>query len=201
MPSVHCKNLVAGAPLSGREISIRSPWNGALIAGCEDLSYAGAEQALEHAHAAYTNRRDWLPPWRRIEILDRARELVAARAEELAKQSAHEGGKPLIDSRVELVRAIDGLRSAAECVRTMAGTGIPMGMTPSSTQRIAYTCLEPIGVVLAYSAFNHPFNLAVHQIAPAVAAGCPFIIKPAHATPLSCFALVEILRGSGLQCV
>ena len=194
----HYKSLVAGRSLKGDTKTVRSPWDGAEAGSCERLDYQAADQAVAQAYEIYANRKEWLPPWRRIEILDKARELVAARAEELARQAAHEGGKPLLDSRVEIARAIDGLRSSAECLRNSAGDGIPMGITPSSTQRMAHTILEPIGVVLAYSAFNHPFNLAVHQVGPAIAAGCPTIIKPAAATPLSCFALLEILHEAGL---
>lgn len=194
----HCKSLVAGPPVMGVQKNVYSPWDGTPIGTYEQLDYQAAEQALEHAYAAYSNRKEWLAPWRRIEILDKAREIVAARSEELAKQAAHEGGKPLLDSRVEIARAIDGLRSLSECVRNSAGNGIPMGVTQSSAQRLAYTYSEPIGVVLAYSAFNHPFNLIVHQVGPAVAAGCPVIVKPAHTTPLSCFAFMEILHEAGL---
>jgi len=68
----------------------------------------------------------------------------------------------------------------------------------ASMNRLAYTRREPIGVVAAVSAFNHPFNLIVHQVIPAVAVGCPVIIKPATTTPISCFNLVECLYEAGL---
>src|SRR5438105_4076619 len=68
----------------------------------------------------------------------------------------------------------------------------------AAANRAAFTRLEPIGVVAAISAFNHPLNLIVHQVGPAVAAGCPVVVKPAHETPLSCLAFVEILREAGL---
>ena len=71
-------------------------------------------------------------------------------------------------------------------------------MNTASSQRLAFTRKEPIGVVVAVSAFNHPLNLIVHQVAPAVASGCPVIVKPSEDTPLSCFRFVEILRESGL---
>ena len=73
-----------------------------------------------------------------------------------------------------------------------------MGLTEASLNRIAFTSKEPIGVVVAVSAFNHPLNLAVHQIATAVAAGCPVIFKPASSTPLSGLALAAILKEAGL---
>ncbi|HMC76265.1 MAG TPA: aldehyde dehydrogenase family protein, partial [Vicinamibacterales bacterium] len=112
---------------------------------------------------------------------------------------AREGGKPVSDAAVEVTRAIDGLRNAAEALRAFAGREIPMGLTPASDRRWAFTTKEPIGVVAAISAFNHPLNLIVHQVAPAIATGCPVIVKPAAATPLSCLELVALLREAGLD--
>ena len=120
------------------------------------------------------------------------------RRDELALEAAREGGKPLVDSRVEVDRAIDGLRTCVELLRTQVGRGIPMDINLASAGRIAFTQHEPIGVVLAFSAFNHPVNLIVHQVCPAVAAGAPFIVKPAEATPLSCMRVISILREAGL---
>jgi acyl-CoA reductase-like NAD-dependent aldehyde dehydrogenase len=115
-----------------------------------------------------------------------------------AIEAAREGGKPLVDSRVEIARAIDGLRNCAELLRSESGTEIPMGVTDASHQRLAFTTHEPIGVVVAVSAFNHPLNLIIHQVGPAVAAGCPVVVKPAEDTPLSCLRLVSLLREAGL---
>jgi len=97
-----------------------------------------------------------------------------------------------------LLRAVDGLWGCVECLRTEAGETVPMGINPASSGRLAFPGLEPIGVVVAISAFNHPMNLIVHQVGPAIAAGCPVIVKPAEDTPLSCFRLVAILREAGL---
>ena len=120
------------------------------------------------------------------------------RAESLALEAAREGGKPLVDSRVEVARAIDGMLNCAEVLRSEAGHVIPMNVNAASARRIAFTQREPIGVVVAVSAFNHPLNLIVHQVGPAIAAGCPVIVKPAGDTPLSCLRLVDILREAGL---
>ena len=103
---------------------------------------------------------------------------------EFARKAAEEGGKPLVDSRIELARAVQGIREAAHSINQLTGHEIPMNLTASSTNRMALTIREPIGVVAAISAFNHPFNLIVHQVIPAVAVGCPVIVKPARATPL-----------------
>ena len=159
---------------------------------------AVVETALATAAGLSLDRQGWLPAYRRVEILDKAQEIMAGRAEALAVEAAREGGKPLIDSRVEVARAIDGVRLCVEALRTQHGSEIPMGVTAAAANRLAFTRLEPIGVVVAVSAFNHPLNLIVHQVAPAVAAGCPVIVKPAEVTPLSCLRFVEILREAGL---
>jgi len=153
---------------------------------------------LQTADSLYKNRRGWLPAFRRSEILDRAAEIMASRSEELALQIASEGGKPLIDARVEVARAIDGVKLCAKELLYLRGEQIPMDLTAAGSGRLAFTYREPIGPVVAVSAFNHPLNLIVHQVTPAVAVGCPVIIKPADDTPLSALTYVEILHEAGL---
>jgi len=114
------------------------------------------------------------------------------------KIAAGEGGKPYMDSKVEVDRAINGVKLAIEYIGNQKGEHIPMGHTASSINRLSYTFREPIGVVTAVSAFNHPLNLIVHQTVPAIATGCPVIVKPASSTPLSCINLVEIFYEAGL---
>lgn len=179
-------------------LEVYAPWDGSLLGSVPTAERETLDRALQCAYDVYRDRSRWLSGAQRVEILSKVKELLAGRVEELALQAAREGGKPLTDSRVELARAVDGVQSCIECVRTEHGSEIPMGINASSMNRIAMTHREPIGVVLAYSAFNHPMNLIVHQVLPAIAAGCPVIVKPAAVTPLSCFALVEILREAGL---
>ena len=94
--------------------------------------------------------------------------------------------------------AIDGVLSCASEISNIVGNEIPMGLTPAAEGKLAFTTREPIGLVLAISAFNHPLNLIVHQVAPAVATGCPVIVKPADDTPLSCQMFISILTEAGL---
>ena len=179
-------------------IAVRSPFDGSLIAELATADTAAVEAALATAHALFRDRDRWLPAAARIGILRRTARLMAEQAEDLAVGAAREGGKPLADSRIEVARAIDGVRNCAELLRSEAGQAVPMGLDPASAGRIAFTRREPIGVVVAVSAFNHPLNLIVHQLAPAIAAGCPAIVKPAEDTPLSCLRFVEILHKAGL---
>jgi len=156
------------------------------------------ERKLSTAARLLADRSRWLEKYQRIEILHKLSDLVAGRREQFGRLIAREGGKPLTDALVETDRAIDGIRNAADLLRVSAGVEIPMGMTRASVGRRAFTIHEPIGIVAAVSAFNHPLNLIVHQVAPAVAVGCPVIVKPATATPLCCFELVALLGEAGL---
>jgi acyl-CoA reductase-like NAD-dependent aldehyde dehydrogenase len=156
------------------------------------------ERKLALAKRTFDDMDGRLRPHQRSAVLKRAAALLEARRDVFATTIADEGGKPLEDAKVEVARAADGLRNAADELRTFAGREIPMGLTAPSEGRWAFTTKEPIGVVAAISAFNHPLNLIVHQTAPAIAVGCPVIVKPATATPLSCLALVELYREAGL---
>src|SRR3954467_14142928 len=159
---------------------------------------AALEAKLEAATRAFRDRDSWPKSHERIAVLRRLAALVEQRRDHFAHQIAREGGKPLSDAIVEVGRAIDGVLNAAEELRTFAGREIPMGLTPASTDRWAFTTKEPIGVVVAISAFNHPLNLIVHQVVPAIAVGCPVIIKPASTTPLSCLDFVALVYEAGL---
>jgi acyl-CoA reductase-like NAD-dependent aldehyde dehydrogenase len=190
--------MVPGAVRSGAMLEVAAPFDRKAIARVEVADGAAAEAALATAHAQCRNRDGWLPAAKRIEILRRTAELMADRRDDLAAGAAQEGGKPLVDSLVEVDRAIDGIRCCIETLRTQHGREIPMRFNAASAGRLAMTTLEPIGPVLAFSAFNHALNLIVHQVGPAIAAGCPVIVKPAKATPLSCLRFVQLLREAGL---
>lgn len=170
-----------------------------LIAEIPKDTHQTLEKKLKAAQLILKNRDQWLKPYERMHILKRCAELVASKQDFFAQLIAAEGGKPLTDAIIEVTRAIDGLNNAAEELRHFAGKEIPMGLTQASENRWAFTIKEPIGVVAAISAFNHPLNLIVHQIAPAIAVGCPVIIKPASATPLCCIELVKLVHQAGLQ--
>ena len=177
-------------------LKVHSPYDGHLIKEIALDDGARIEEALVTAHNLEQGKRISAPE--RIAILNKTANLVEARAEEYARQSAEEGGKPLLDSRIELARAVQGIRDAANSLGQITGHEIPMNLTASSMNRMAFTTREPIGVVAAVSAFNHPFNLIVHQVIPGVAVGCPIIVKPARTTPLSCLNLVNCLYEAGL---
>ena len=189
---------IPGVKSAAPDTTVLAPFDRTPIGTVATADAASVERALTIAHALYRNRDAWLPLAKRIEILENTASLMKARAATLAVEAAREGGKPLIDSKVEVARAIDSVRIAVEHLRTQQGEVIPMSVGASSANRYAFTQVEPIGVVVAVSAFNHPLNLITHQVGPAVAAGCPVLVKPAKTTPLSCFRFVEMLREAGL---
>lgn len=192
------KSMIAGDVSPTGIIEVVAPFDRRPIATIETTGAEGIEQALSTAYRLFRDRSSWLPLHQRIDILQKSASIMEERTEELAIEAAREGGKPLIDSRVEVVRAIDSIRLCVETLRTNSGKTIPMGINAASADKQAFTSPEPIGVVVAISAFNHPLNLIAHQVGPAIAAGCPVIIKPAPDTPLSCFRFVAILREAGL---
>lgn len=181
-----------------KTLKVLQAYDLALIAEIPTDDAKSLEAKLNAAELALKNREDWLKPHERMAILKRAAHLLASNQEKFTQLIAQEGGKPLTDAAIEVTRAIDGLNDAAEELRHFSGKEIPMGLTPASDHRWAFTIKEPIGVVAAISAFNHPLNLIVHQVAPAIAVGCPVIIKPAAPTPLSCLELLKLLRQAGL---
>jgi len=193
----HFPLMVPGATAAA-QVEVVAPFDGTPIATVEKADGAGVDRALSTAASLFADRDGWLPPSQRINILSRTIELMQGRREELAVEAAREGGKPLVDSLVEADRAIDGVKLCIETLRTQCGTEVPMNLNPASANRLAFTQHEPIGPVVAFSAFNHPLNLIVHQAGPALAAGCPIVVKPAEATPLSCWRFVQILHEAGL---
>jgi acyl-CoA reductase-like NAD-dependent aldehyde dehydrogenase len=177
---------------------VTQPYDGELIAEIPVDSEADVEVKLEPAAHLFSARDNWLPTWERIGILRRLARLVDNDRDQLALLIACEGGKPLTDAKVEVSRAVNGIDGAASHLEHLAGSEIPMGLTPASANRWAFTTKEPIGPVIAISAFNHPLNLVVHQVVPAVATGCPVLVKPAPATPLSCLHFVRLAHQAGL---
>ncbi|MEJ7585943.1 MAG: aldehyde dehydrogenase family protein [Ferruginibacter sp.] len=179
-------------------LQIRAPYDQHLIKEIALQGKEEAELALATAYNLFNDRSKWLAPWERIAILEKVISIMKTRVPALATMAAEEGGKPFTDSKIEVERAINGVKLAAEYVSRLNGEQIPMGLNEASQNRIAFTTREPIGVVFAICAFNHPLNLVIHQTVTAIASGCPVIIKPASGTPLSCLNFVAILQEAGL---
>ena len=179
-------------------IKVHNPFNGKQVGEVPMQDRKQVQEALDGAAEVFADRSKWLSVPERIRILEKFKKLVEANQDKLVQQAIAEGGKPLTDTKVEVARAIGGIQIAIETISHLLGREIPMGQNAASMNRMAYTYREAGGVVSAISAFNHPINLIIHQVIPAVAVGCPVVVKPASKTPLSCLSLVDFLHQAGL---
>ncbi|MAZ08020.1 MAG: aldehyde dehydrogenase [Rickettsiales bacterium] len=179
-------------------LKVKTPWNQKLIQEIEFHTPNDLEVILESANKNSLKKGLDFNLIKRIDVLENFFKIVSSNIIDLAKLASSEGGKPIKDSIIEIERGAEGVKTAIELIKNESGSVIPMNINKASENRIAFTQKEPIGVVLAISAFNHPFNLIIHQVIPAIAAGCPVIVKPSEDTPLSCLKIIEMLYESGL---
>lgn len=181
---------------TGEWIDVTNPFGGASVGRIASAGPPEVERAVASARAAL-ERGDFMQ-WQRAEALDRAAVLLAERSEEFARIICLEAGKPLKQARVEAERAAGTLRFSADEARGLAGDVVPMEGGPAGAGKLGFTLRVPVGVVGAISPFNFPLNLVAHKLGPAIAAGCPVVLKPASATPLAGAALVELLVEAGV---
>jgi acyl-CoA reductase-like NAD-dependent aldehyde dehydrogenase len=180
---------------TGDWIEVRSPYDGSLVGRVAKGDADDARRAVDAAERAMIEP---LPAHERAAILDRTAALVEERAEEIARTISAEAGKPMKAARVEVSRATSTFTMAAVAARTLTGDVVPMDASPAGDGKVALTLRVPIGVVGAISPFNFPFNLVAHKVAPALAAGCAVVLKPASQTPLSALLLAELEVEAGL---
>jgi len=171
-------------------IEVRSPFDGSLVG----VVHGGETKHLDAAVAAARGVLDGqgLPTHRRAAILDAAAQRLAERAEEFARTIAHEAAKPIGAARGEVARGIDTLRFSAAAARTLMGELLPLDASSAGEGKVGFVRRVPAGVVAAITPFNFPLNLALHKVGPALAAGCPVVLKPAPATPLSALLTAEL---------
>ncbi len=180
---------------TGAWIEVVSPYDGSTVAR---VAKAGAAETRAAVDAAERAMRDPLPAHKRAEILVRVAGALGKRADEIARQISAEAGKPLKAARVEVARAMSTYTMSAVEARKLAGEMVPMDASQAGEGKLAFTQRVPIGVVGAISPFNFPLNLVAHKIAPALAAGCAVVLKPASQTPLSALLLAELEHDAGL---
>jgi len=187
-----CAVPIGAERVSGKEAkTVMSPYDGHPIADIPVLGPDDVDRAVKAAAKALTE--DPLPGWRRAEILDTAARLLRERTEDFARTIAEEAAKPIKTARVEAQRAISTFTFAAAEARKLTGTMIPIDASDVGEGKLAFTLPFPLGVVGAISPFNFPLNLVAHKLAPAIAAGCPVVLKPATQTPFSAIKLAELL--------
>src|ERR671931_933901 len=176
---------------TGEWLEVRSPYSGEVVGR---VAKAGANEARRAVDAADRAMRDPLPAHKRAEILVRVAGALGRRHDEVARLISDESGKPMKAARVEAQRAMSTYTFAAVEARKLAGEMVPMDAAQAGEGKLAFTLRRPIGIVGAISPFNFPLNLVAHKIAPALAAGCAVVLKPATKVPLSALELVGILH-------
>ncbi len=193
---------VTGFLLCGREwtdgetMEVRSPWDEAVLARVAVATRKDAREAVTHAVAALRRTRA-LPRWKRREILESVAAQLAEQRERFAQLIMAEAGKPIRAARAEVSRAITVFRTAAEEAVRLGGESIPLDLAEGNEGRWGLVQRFPVGPVLGITPFNFPLNLVAHKLAPAMAAGCPMILKPAPQTPLTALALGELALKAG----
>jgi acyl-CoA reductase-like NAD-dependent aldehyde dehydrogenase len=180
---------------TGEWHDVRSPYSGDLVGR---VAKAGGDETRRAIDAAEQAMREPLPAHKRAEILVRVAGALGRRHDEVARLISDEAGKPMKAARIEARRAMSTYTFAAVEARKLAGEMVPMDAAQAGEGKLAFTLRRPIGVVGAISPFNFPLNLVAHKIAPALAAGCAVVLKPAGQTPLSALLLAELEDEAGL---
>ena len=166
---------------TGDWLEVRSPYSGEVVGR---VAKAGADEARAAIDAAEKAMVEPLPAHKRAEILVKVAGALSKRHDEVARVISDEAGKPMKAAKVEASRAMSTYTFAAVEARKLAGEMVPMDASQAGEGKLAFTLRQPIGVVGAISPFNFPLNLVAHKIAPALAAGCAVVLKPASQTPL-----------------
>ncbi len=180
----------------GEPLEVRSPWDQGLVGRVTVASRADARQAVHHAVASMRRTRA-LPRWKRREILEDVAAALIEQKERFAQLIVAEAGKPLRLARGEVDRAVITFKIAAEEAARLGGESLPLDLSEGNEGRWGLVQRFPVGPVLAITPFNFPLNLVAHKVAPAMAAGCPLILKPAPQTPFTALALGEVILKAG----
>ena len=182
--------------IDGDALEVRSPWDQGLVGRVTVATRADARQAVNHA-AACMRRTRALPRWKRREILEDVAAALIEQKERFAQLIVAEAGKPVRLARAEVDRAVLTFKTAAEEAARLGGESLPLDLTEGNEGRWGLVQRFPVGPILAITPFNFPLNLVAHKLAPALAAGCPVILKPAPQTPFTALALGEVILKAG----
>ncbi|MDR3738367.1 MAG: aldehyde dehydrogenase family protein [Terracidiphilus sp.] len=180
----------------GETLEVRSPWDQGLVGRVTVATRADARQAVSHAVASLRRTRA-LPRWKRRNILEDIAAALIEQKERFAQLILAEAGKPIRLARAEVDRTVLTFKTAAEEAIRLGGESIPLDITEGNEGRWGLIQRFPVGPVLGITPFNFPLNLAAHKPAPAIAAGCPLILKPGPQTPHTVLALGEVILKAG----
>src|SRR5215831_483467 len=181
----------------GTPVEIRAPYDGAPLALVYQSTREHAEKAIQGAVRAFGTTRK-LPAFERQRVLRSIAQFLTSRKEDFARTIAQESGKPLKAARTEVERAIFTFTVAAEETTRIPGEFLSLDWQQFTVGRWGIVRRFPVGPVAGITPFNFPLNLVAHKVAPAIASGCPIILKPAPQTPLSAFLLAEAIEQAGL---
>lgn len=181
----------------GDAVEVRSPYDGSVVASVRRATATHAEAAVRAAQRAFEVTRK-SPSYERQQILREISAGIQSHREEFARVMALEAGKPVRTARVEVDRAVLTFAVAAEEATRIGGEWLPLDLQPSTAGRAGILRRFPLGPILGITPFNFPLNLVAHKVAPAIAAGCTIVLKPAPQTPICSLMLAEIAEKAGL---
>ncbi|RMH44939.1 MAG: aldehyde dehydrogenase family protein [Deltaproteobacteria bacterium] len=189
---------LANEPVAANaDLPVENKYTGEVATRVALADDAAIDAAIAAAVQAAAELRRW-PAYRRQQVLDHCVARFRERADELAYMLCVEAGKPIKDSRGEVTRLIDTFRVAAEEATRIGGEVLPLDISARAANYRGMYKRVPIGPCSFITPFNFPLNLAAHKVAPAIAAGCPFVLKPASLTPLGALTIGEILAETDL---
>jgi acyl-CoA reductase-like NAD-dependent aldehyde dehydrogenase len=189
--------LIDGEDVTSGDVSeVHSPYDGSTVGAVPACDTDHLDRAV--TVAGDRHRSGALPAHERAAILDRVAAALSERIEEFARSITAESAKPIATATVEAQRAVDTVRFSAAVARTLSGEMVPLDASVAGVGKLGFVLRVPIGIVAAISPFNFPLNLVCHKIAPAVAAGCPVVLKPASATPLTALRIARLFEECGL---
>jgi acyl-CoA reductase-like NAD-dependent aldehyde dehydrogenase len=192
------KTLIGGSWRGGKELlQVTNKYTGEVIGSVPLTDKESFEQAILAAQQGFSLISS-LPAYERSKILRRTSEIIDSQKEEIANIIAQEAGKALKHAKAEVERGVQTFRFASEEAKSIHGETVPMDAGLGGEKRIGFYLRFPVGIVAAISPFNFPLNLVAHKVAPAIAAGCSVILKPASTTPLTSLKLGEIMMEAGL---
>ncbi|HVP35792.1 MAG TPA: aldehyde dehydrogenase family protein [Terriglobales bacterium] len=192
------KMLIGGEWVSGgKSFDVRNKYNQQIIGKVPDTSREEFEKTVISAVDGF-GKVSSLPAYRRAKILQNTSVLIEKNRDEIARIICLEAGKAWKHSLLEVERSVQTFKFASEEAKDIFGHTVPMDASVGGEKRIGFYMRFPVGVVGAISPFNFPLNLVSHKVAPAIAAGCSVILKPASLTPLTSIRLGEIMLEAGL---
>jgi len=196
-PGTQTGFLLCGKEWSeGEPLEVRSPWDQGVVGRVTIATRNDARQAVSHAVASLRRTRA-LPRWKRREILEDVAAALIDQKERFAQLIVAESGKPLRLARIEVDRSVLTFKTAAEEAARLGGESLPLDLSEGNEGRWGLVQRFPVGLVLAITPFNFPLNLVAHKLAPAMAAGCPVLLKPSPQTPFTALALGEVILKAG----